>query len=867
MSHNEATARIKINKLLEQAGWWLLDCEEGEANVLLENKAKLTRKTLDDFGADFENSTNGFIDFLLVSKEGKALAVLEAKSEEKNPLTGKEQAREYAESINCRFVILSNGLSHYFWDLKLGNPEEITTFPTQDALAAYFFFNPDIDALINEPVDENFIAETQFANFRSNPDYINEATRSVFLRDNKIKQLRHYQVSAVKAIQKAVVAGKRKFLFEMATGTGKTLTSAAIIKLFLKTENAKKVLFIVDRLELENQASEDLKGHLRNSGYNISIFKENKDNWRRSDIVISTVQSFNNDKYRKEFKPDDFDLIISDEAHRSITGNYRAVFEYFVGYKLGLTATPKNYLKNFKDPSPNDERELETRTLLDTYKTFGCEGGEPTFRYGLLDGVKDNVLINPRVIEIETEITTQLLSEEGYAAIIENAEDSLDGDEKHEEKFGKRDFEVRFFSPSTNREFCKIFLQKALKDPITGEIGKTIVFCVRQSHAAKITQILNEMAHEIWPNKYNSDFAVQITSDVQAAQDKTTQFKNNNLSGNANFNPEYKTAKTRVCVTVGMMTTGYDCADLLNICLMRPVFSPSEFVQIKGRGTRRHNFSADLFNQAQKEEHADKDKQVFLLFDYFATCKYFEEEFDYEEVIKLPAKALSPQPLDVSGSQYVISESSEVMPFTNLSNDEVKSIREIYIGNEGMRVDRMFLNFENKILTDPFIVQKVSEGDFAAVEAYIEQQYIDKPTEFFTVEGLNKSLKHVAPNLGRKISLQEFVKKAFGIIPEYKSKHAISDEAYAHFAQGFEPQDGIKPENIAYFYKALLENQSIREKIAQKDLAFLHGGFAESSILTLEQFKAIPADVRTAIIQHIHQHPEYTDILNQPPKG
>lgn len=855
MSGNEAIARVKINKLLEDAGWSLLDSDSNKANVLLENKVRLYS------GDNSEQTSNGFMDFLLIGNDGRALAVLEAKSENKHALAGKDQARDYANSINCRFVILSNGITHYFWDLKQGNPEEITTFPTQAALEAYFSFNPDINALVAEPVDENFIAETQYPKFRENPDFKNEDTRGVFLRDNKVKQLRHYQVGAVKAIQKAVAAGKKKFLFEMATGTGKTLTSAAIIKLFLKTENAKKVLFIVDRLELENQADEDLKGHLRNSGYNISIFKEDKENWRRSDIVISTVQSFNNGKYRQAFKPDDFDLIISDEAHRSITGNYRAVFEYFVGYKLGLTATPKNYLKNFDSLSADDERELDQRALLDTYKTFGCEGGEPTFRYGLLDGVKDDVLINPRVIEIATDVTTQLLSEEGYAVAVANSEDAENPDAESEERFGKRDFEVRFFSPSTNYEFCKIFLQKALKDPITGEIGKTIIFCVRQSHAAKITQILNEMAHELWPNKYNSDFAVQITSDVQAAQDKTTKFKNNQLNGNANFNPEYKTSKTRVCVTVAMMTTGYDCEDLLNICLMRPVFSTSEFVQIKGRGTRRHNFSSNLSNPLLKEEYADKNKDIFLLFDYFATCKYFEEEFDYDEVIKLPPKAAMGETI-VDTWPDSSEPKSEILPYINLSQDEIKSIKEIIVGNEGMKIDRMFLNFENKITNDAFIADKVKEGDFEAIEAYIEQQYIDKPSEYFTVEGLNKSLRHYAPNLGRKISITEFVKKAFGVIPEYKSKYQLSDEAYYNFKQQASLAEATDDEHVAYFYKALLENKSLRDKIEQKDLSFLHGGYSESSILNAEQFTAIPAELRAEILQHIKQHSDITEIIN-----
>ena len=139
------------------------------------------------------------------------------------------------------------------------------------------------------------------------------------------------------------------------------------------------------------------------------IYKENRDDWRRAEIVVTTVQSllFNN-KYQRLFSPTDFDLVISDEAHRSIGGNARAVFDYFIGYKLGLTATPRDYLKRFDKASPNtrDPREAERRLMLDTYRTFGCENSQPTYRYSLLDGVKDGYLINPTVVDARTEITT-----------------------------------------------------------------------------------------------------------------------------------------------------------------------------------------------------------------------------------------------------------------------------------------------------------------------------------------------------------------------------------------------------------------------------------------------------------------------------
>lgn len=226
------------------------------------------------------------------------------------------------------------------------------------------------------------------------------------------------------------------------------------------------------------------------------IYKEQRDDWRKADIVVTTVQSLLfNDKFRRFFAPTDFDLVISDEAHRSIGGNARAVFEYFVGYKLGLTATPKDYLKPSKTSSTaRDPREAERRMMLDTFRTFGCESGEPTFRYSLLDGVRDGFLINPYVVDARTEITTQLLSDEGF--VVETTDE--EGNEV-KEAFGGRDFEKKFFAAATNEVFCRTLLQHGLRDPVTGEFGKCIVFAVSQNHAAKIAQKLNELADELWP--------------------------------------------------------------------------------------------------------------------------------------------------------------------------------------------------------------------------------------------------------------------------------------------------------------------------------------------------------------------------------
>lgn len=832
MSVKEAKARIKINSLLEEAGWRFFDSKNGPANIIVENNVKLTQETINEFGENFEKSKNGFIDFLLLDKKGFPLVVLEAKSEEKNPLVGKEQARRYAQAQNCRFVILSNGNLHYFWDLQHGNPSVITKFPQQNSLDSYKDFQPDPSKLTEEPVNQDYIVLTQMPNYSLDPGWLDESTKGRFIETNKLKFLRDYQLKAVHSIQHSVKGGNTRFLFEMATGTGKTLIAGAVIKMFLRTSNAKRVLFLVDRLELEDQANKAFNNYLKNDFKSI-IFKENRDDWRKAEIVVTTVQSllFNN-KFLKLFSPTDFDLVISDEAHRSIGGNARALFEYFIGYKLGLTATPKDYLK--KIDRENDPRDVERRILLDTYRTFGCESGQPTFRYSLIDGVKDGFLISPVVVDARTIVTTELLSDSGYSVQIKTNENN----DEEEEIYFSKDFEKKFFSEATNRLFCKTFINNALKDPISGEIGKTIVFAVSQNHAAKLTQALNEVAETMFPNKYNSDFALQVTSQVQNAQQHTLNFANNNLSGNRNFLQEYKTSKTRVCVTVGMMTTGYDCSDILNICLMRPIFSPTDFIQIKGRGTRKHNFSELLFDEDMKPLIKNPEKTRFKLFDFFANCEYFEEKFNYDEILKLPTLGSNSgdtqePPVPASGYDYKKAD------FLVLMEEEE-------IGYNGMKIDRMFFDqFEQKVVQDEFIRENIATGNWDRVIDYMNENIFDKPEEYFTIGKLRKSV-----GVDRRITIREILEKIYGLIPYFKSKDQLLDEEFEKFIIDRKPDDPAHIVAMKYFFKAYATDSNIRDIIDNKRFTDLN----VTPNFSMKDYKAIPPAWRNIIPNYIKDY-------------
>ena len=214
----EGHARIKINKLLEAAGWRFFDDGPGKANVALEPNVKLTQAQVDAMGNDFETSSKGFIDFLLLDDQGFPLLVLEAKAENKNPLIGKEQARKYAKSQNCRFVILSNGNLHYLWDVQHGNPHVLTRFPAPSAIKGYARFQPDPKRLVAEDLPPDYIARTQMPAYDQEAGWKNPDECAAFTQKNRLRFMRLYQQRAAHAIQTAVKDGKTRFLLEMATG-------------------------------------------------------------------------------------------------------------------------------------------------------------------------------------------------------------------------------------------------------------------------------------------------------------------------------------------------------------------------------------------------------------------------------------------------------------------------------------------------------------------------------------------------------------------------------------------------------------------------------------------------------------------------
>lgn len=345
----------------------------------------------------------------------------------------------------------------------------------------------------------------------------------------------------------------------------------------------------------------------------------------------------------------------------------------------------------------------------------------------------------------------------------------------------------------------------------------------------------------MFPRKYQSDFSVQITSSVSDAQQFSINFANNNLCGCGNFIPEYKTSKARVCVTVGMMTTGYDCTDILNIGLFRPIFSPTDFIQIKGRGTRKHDFLEDLFDETIRAGVAQPEKTAFKLFDFFANCEYFETEFNYDEVLRLPRLTGKPRD-EEGGTGPVVYEGT----YEHLGTDILSSVLEETVGYEGMKIDRMFFErFEEIVREDTFIADAVEAGQWDLVIDYVNRKVFDKPEEYYSLDKLRK-----AAAVDRRITLREILEKVFGLIPRFKSKDELLEEEFAKFVADHVPEQPSEIPAIKHYFKAYITNGRVRDIIDHRQFTDL----TTNPIFSMRDYRDVPDSFRTLVPEYVKDY-------------
>jgi len=686
---SEVFSRIQIDKALGASGWDLLNPQQVQLEL---------------------NTPTGRIDYLLKDTLGRVLCVLEAKRQDLDPYDAKEQARGYAENLGAPFVLLSNGQEHWFWNYERADQRDayrVERLPSRE----------DLERLRLKNLQPPRPLQTELIR----PDSLRALRPDLTLRG--------YQIRAMEEIAKEYDdAGRRKFLLEMATGTGKTLLCAVLIRRFLITRNAERVLFVVDRIELAKQTMEDFNVAL--GEYKPVIYKTARRTGELlgSSVVVATIQSLMTDRrYREEFTPFYFDLVINDEAHRSIYGDAREVVQFFQATRIGLTATPKAYLKNVNldELATEDPKALEARQLRDTYHYFGCEPGQPTFRYDIIDAVQDPegpFLCLPKIVDCRSDITTQALQEAGWTVIIN----------EQEESFKIQDLERKIFTPHRNRVMCEAFLREAQRDP-TGGIGKSIIFAVNQTHATELTKVLNEIKPGI---------ALTITSRIPDASSLAKEFRDGKRS-------------ERIAVSVDMLSTGYNCRDLLNVVLMRPIFSPTEYIQIKGRGTRLFTFVVG---------NTEYEKRHFFLLDFCAVAEFFEDRYDYAAPLRLPAQDgrrvtsdergqggafREPRPDSSYGGDEGGDKRREIPVWEG--TDRIVSQEVRIVGPNGERVDVMTFrgSFERDLKefaeADPDLKGAVEAEDDDAIETILKERFYYRPEMFYAPDKLIISYGVPAP--------------------------------------------------------------------------------------------------------------------------
>ena len=346
----EAYARLVIDKLLEAADWDILD----EAQVSTE-----------------EQNQDGRADYLLKNTRSQPLAVIEAKRFSIDPYSAKEQARDYARSLCAPFIILSNGKEHYFWDYRDGgDARPILGFPTQ----------ADLERLANLKLRRRGSLVETLASI--------PLPGSLRFKGEEI-EVRPYQKRCLQKADEALIAGRRRMLFEMATGTGKTLTVAMLIKRWFQAAAISRVLFLVDRIELAKQAKETFEDYLRD--YPCTTLFSGKRSLE-GQIVVGTLDTIAGQLGPRGFGHGYFDLVITDECHRSIYNTHRATLAHFDAIHIGLTATPNPGELHWVS---DQERQL----VRNTYIYFDCwdsarQEGRPTFAYTIQEGINEGYLAN-----------------------------------------------------------------------------------------------------------------------------------------------------------------------------------------------------------------------------------------------------------------------------------------------------------------------------------------------------------------------------------------------------------------------------------------------------------------------------------------
>ncbi len=601
MTQTEAQTRSQlIDQQLAQSGWNVKDPTQvvEEFDILTELPEGVSEPRTPYEGHQFS-------DYVLLGKDRKPLAVVEAKRSSKDAALGREQAKQYCYNIQKQlggelpFCFYSNGHETYFWDLENYPPHKVVGFPTRDDLERFQYIRRNRKPLTQELINTDIAG-------------------------------RDYQIRAIRSVLEGIEQKKRDFLLVMATGTGKTRTCIALSDALMRAGHAEKVLFLVDRIALREQALDAFKEHLPheprwpNKGEKL-ISKDRR-------IYVSTYPTMLNiiRDQNQQLSPHFFDFIVVDESHRSIYNTYREVLDYFKTTRLGLTATPTDIIDH------------------NTFQLFECEDGVPTFAYTFEEAVNNMppYLCNFQVMKIQTRFQMEGISKRTIT-LEDQKKLILEGREVEEINFEGSQLEKQVINKGTNTLIVREFMEECIKDPNGVPPGKTIFFCSTKAHARRIEEIFDRL----YP-QYKGELAKVLVSDDPRVYGKgglLDQFTNSDMP--------------RIAISVDMLDTGVDVRELVNLVFAKPVYSYTKFWQMIGRGTR--------LLEENKIKPWCTEKEQFLILDCWDNFEYFKLEPKGKEL-----KPQIPLPVRLAGLRIDKIEKSIDTGLSQIADSEIAKLRQ-----------------------------------------------------------------------------------------------------------------------------------------------------------------------------------------------
>lgn len=688
----EADARIVVDRLLRESGWDI------------EDKSQVSTE---------EASADGRADYLLKNQRTQPLSVLETKRFSTDPYSAKGQARDYAVSLGAPFVILSNGREHYFWEYETGDARPIVGLPSR----------ADLERRANLRQHRTGSLQTTLA-------ALPLPTRFRFKSEDV--DARPYQLRCLEAVDEALLAGRRRMLFEMATGTGKTLTIAMLIKRWFQAAACSRVLFLADRIELAKQAKETFDEYLKD--YPSTLLYGGKRSLE-GQVVVGTLDTIAGQLGPDGFGHAYFDLVITDECHRSIYNTHRATLGYFDAIHIGLTATP----------NPGELHwisEHERQLVRSTYMFFDCwdnvaQQGRPTFAYTIQNGIKEGFLSPYQIYVAESRLT-------------------FEGTTWEDDEIAFRDWGRTAESEDRLKliieEYFRVEEQRPQPHP-----RKTIVFAVSERQAVILERLFNKLLPDAaclriaeqtgrYPAEVRAGFAQKITCYTNNGNPKPVidRFK---------FDP-----LPVIAVSVDMLDTGYDHKEIENLVMLRPTTSAIKYAQMRGRGSR-------LCQRI--------GKTGFLIYDFVNNTQNFDDPGEQYHAPK--PKGTRPGPGEPPGPGPGGPISPPPLPPPPPPPREFKFIKEgsledefrkrqmILVGPEGLEIDRQRYQdhwskrIEQLRASDP-VVRKILSGEEVTENEWEELAHkLDAPEFWFNESTLRTAFDQPTG------SLNDFIRAALGV--------------------------------------------------------------------------------------------------------